>query len=181
MATKKGVLFILAPTVRAWFATGWRDRRRREQSLVQEGSRLQLRRLGVAGRKREAVTVEDSNPKGPEAIPDFQIEGDREPAGSSHLARSRSRAFKSSLDFPCSLTSTFYPSISTSRSFFFLNIVPFCISLILRESRYAVVRLERHVLLFLFASESYQYPMFDFVCISGINLKKIENYNNFNC
>ncbi|CAL1688989.1 unnamed protein product [Lasius platythorax] len=55
-----------------------RDRRRRERSLVQEGSRLQLRRLGVAGRKHEAVTVEDGNPKGPEAIPDFQIEGDRE-------------------------------------------------------------------------------------------------------
>lgn len=108
MVTGKKCL-ILMPTVRAWFVTGWRDKRRREQSLVQEGSRLQLRRLGVAGRKREAVTVEDGNPKGPEAIPDFQIEGDREPepAGSSHLARSRSRAFKSSLDFPCSFTFTF--------------------------------------------------------------------------
>lgn len=80
MATEKGVSTILTPTVRTWFATGWRGRRRRERSLVQEGSRLQLRRLGVVGRE-QAVTVEDGNPKGPEAIPDFQIEGDREPAG----------------------------------------------------------------------------------------------------
>lgn len=80
LATEKGVSTILTPTVRIWFATGWRDE---EESgvWVQEGSRLQLRRLGVAGREHEAVTVEDGNPKGPEAIPDFQIEGDREPAG----------------------------------------------------------------------------------------------------
>jgi len=163
LATGKSVSIILMPTVRAWFATGWRDRRRREQSLVQEGSRLQLRRLGVAGRKREAVTVEDGNPKGPEAIPDFQIEGDREPAGSSHLARSRSRAFKSSLDFPCSFTSTFYPRSTTNRSFFLQHssvLHPVNITRISLRGR-----MFRKTLLFLFASESCQYLMFNLVCI----------------
>lgn len=57
-----------------------------EQSLVQEGSRLQLRRLGVAGTKGHPW----SQPQDPEAVPDFQIERERQSAGSS-LARSRSR------------------------------------------------------------------------------------------
>lgn len=55
----ENALAILTPTVRTWFATERngaartqleRDKRRAE-SLVQEGSRLQLRRLGVAGTK----------------------------------------------------------------------------------------------------------------------------------